>query len=198
MNHFITDMGAGNAPTQLSWTLCNNIDAIDCDGNDCIWIVASDDRWRQYVTDAKKKTDNIILLTYKYDRKEMQTALVLGIRAYCHVLGTPSLFSSVTRVIQAGGIWLPNELLSVTTTNIAVKLGTQDLVTQISSLTNREKDVLSGILNGMSNKEIARKYGITERTVKEYVGTLLQKFKAKDRIGLLLGVGEFSHLKNVL
>ena len=89
-------------------------------------------------------------------------------------------------------------MLSVTTTNIAVKLGTKDLVPQISSLTNREKDVLSGILNGMSNKEIARKYGITERTVKEYVGTLLQKFKAKDRIGLLLGVGEFSHLKNVL
>lgn len=198
MNHFITDMGAGNALTQLSWTLCNNIDVIDCDGNDFIWIVASDDRWRQYVTDAKKKTDNIILLTYKYDRKEMQTALMLGIRAYCHVLGTPSLFSSVTRVIQAGGIWLPNELLSATTTNIAVKLGTKDLVPQISSLTNREKDVLSGILNGMSNKEIARKYGITERTVKEYVGTLLQKFKAKDRIGLLLGVGEFSHLKNVL
>ena len=53
-------------------------------------------------------------------------------------------------------------------------------------------------INTLSNKEIAREHGITERTVKEYVGTLLHKFEAKDRISLLLRLGEFSHLKDAL
>jgi DNA-binding NarL/FixJ family response regulator len=53
-------------------------------------------------------------------------------------------------------------------------------------------------LSGLSNKEIARQLAISERTVKEHVGTLLNKMEAKDRIGLLLKLGEFSHLKDVL
>ena len=140
----------------------------------------------------------MVLLTYKYDRLEMQTALMLGARAYCHALGTQSLLSSVARVIEAGGMWLPNELLLVTTSNVAVNLQSKRVLPALSGLTKREKDVLSGILDGLSNKEIAREHGITERTVKEYVGTLLHKFEAKDRISLLLRLGEFSHLKDAL
>ena len=99
---------------------------------------------------------------------------------------------------EAGGMWLPNELLLVTTSNVAVNLQSKRVLPALSGLTNREKDVLSGILDGLSNKEIAREHGITERTVKEYVGTLLHKFEAKDRISLLLRLGEFSHLKDAL
>ena len=160
--------------------------------------MASDKSWRQLLLEAKQKADNLVLLTYKYDRLEMQTALMLGARAYCHALGTQSLLSSVARVIEAGGMWLPNELLTVTTSNVAANLQTKRNLPVLRELTNREKDVLNGILEGLSNKEIAREHGITERTVKEYVGTLLHKFEAKDRISLLLRIGEFSHLKDAL
>ena len=95
-------------------------------------------------------------------------------------------------------MWLPNDLLSVTTSNVASNLQTKRILPTLKSLTNRERDVLSCILDGLSNKEIARELGITERTVKEYVGTLLNKFQAKDRISLLLRLGEFSHLKDAL
>ena len=95
-------------------------------------------------------------------------------------------------------MWLPNELLTQTTSNIAANMQTKQVLPSLQGLTNREKDVLNGILEGLSNKEIAREHGITERTVKEYVGTLLHKFEAKDRISLLLRIGEFSHLKDAL
>lgn len=148
--------------------------------------------------DAKHYTNNIVLLTYELERQEMQTALVLGVRAYCHALSATSLLDSVSRVLDAGGMWIPNELLAPTTRNIAEQLNTSTALSQLSHLTKRERDVLGGILEGRSNKEIARDYGISERTVKEHVGTLLQKFDAKDRINLLLRVGEFSHLKGAL
>lgn len=63
---------------------------------------------------------------------------------------------------------------------------------------NCEKDVLNGILDGLSNKEIVREYGIIECIVKEYVGMFLYKFEVKDWISLLFWFGEFSYLKDVL
>lgn len=163
-----------------------------------LWLLSNNQEWKRNVLDAKRHTNNIVLLTYELERQEMQTALVLGARAYCHALSATSMFDSVSRVLDAGGMWIPNELLAPTTRNIANQLNTSVALSQLSHLTKRERDVLSGILEGRSNKEIARDYGISERTVKEHVGTLLQKFDAKDRINLLLRVGEFSHLKGAL
>jgi DNA-binding NarL/FixJ family response regulator len=163
-----------------------------------LWLLSNNQEWKRNVLDAKRHTNNIVLLTYELERQEMQTALVLGARAYCHALSATSMFDSVSRVLDAGGMWIPNELLAPTTRNIANQLNTSAALSQLSHLTKRERDVLSGILEGRSNKEIARDCGISERTVKEHVGTLLQKFDAKDRINLLLRVGEFSHLKGAL
>jgi DNA-binding NarL/FixJ family response regulator len=163
-----------------------------------LWLLSNNQEWKRNVLDAKRHTNNIVLLTYELERQEMQTALVLGARAYCHALSATSMFDSVSRVLDAGGMWIPNELLASTTRNIANQLNTSAALSQLSHLTKRERDVLSGILEGRSNKEIARDCGISERTVKEHVGTLLQKFDAKDRINLLLRVGEFSHLKGAL
>ncbi|APE01167.1 helix-turn-helix transcriptional regulator [Alteromonas mediterranea] len=198
MRHFIAEKDLQGALTQYSWTKYNTVTSIECKESDCIWILATDEDWRQQLIAAKQKVSQVVLLTYKYDRLEMQTALMLGARAYCHALGDESLLASVARVIEAGGMWLPNELLSVTTSNVASNLQTKRILPTLKSLTNRERDVLSCILDGLSNKEIARELGITERTVKEYVGTLLNKFQAKDRISLLLRLGEFSHLKDAL
>ena len=198
MRHFIAEKDLQGAPTQYSWSSYSSITELKCDNSDCVWVLTAGDSWRQQLIEAKQKVNNLVLLTYKYDRTEMQTALMLGARAYCHALGTQSLLSSVARVIEAGGMWLPNELLTQTTSNIAANMQTKRVLPSLQGLTNREKDVLNGILEGLSNKEIAREHSITERTVKEYVGTLLHKFEAKDRISLLLRIGEFSHLKDAL
>lgn len=198
MRHFIAEKDLQGALTHYTWSSYSSVTQLECDESDCVWVLTTDDSWRQQLIEAKQKVNNLVLLTYKYDRTEMQTALMLGARAYCHALGTQSLLSSVARVIEAGGMWLPNELLTQTTSNIAANMQTKRVLPSLQGLTNREKDVLNGILEGLSNKEIAREHGITERTVKEYVGTLLHKFEAKDRISLLLRIGEFSHLKDAL
>ena len=184
--------------TQFSWQSYHDISQLEFTKNDFIWILAADENWPQKLVEAKQKVASVILLTYKYDRAEMQTALMLGARAYCHVLGTQSLLSSVVRVVDAGGIWLPNELLLALTFDIANSTKAKHSLPTLNGITKREKDVLSGILDGLGNKEIAKEYGITERTVKEHVGSLLNKFGAKDRINLLLRLGEFSHLKDAL
>jgi|GEM_PF-5716978 len=54
-------------------------------------------------------------------------------------------------------------------------------------LTARESQALDGILKGLQNKEIAFRMGISERTVKQHVSAVLEKFNAKSR-------GELQHI----
>ena len=48
-------------------------------------------------------------------------------------------------------------------------------------LTGREQDMLAGLLGGKSNKEIARKHGLSEVTVKHHLKSLRGKLGAKNR-----------------
>ncbi|MCS7234153.1 MAG: response regulator transcription factor [Synergistetes bacterium] len=47
--------------------------------------------------------------------------------------------------------------------------------------TPREKEVLSLIIKGKKNKEIAKELGLKEKTVRNYVSNILQKLGVKDR-----------------
>lgn len=198
MRHFIHAAESQGVLTSYNWKKFDTVESLHCDKDDCVWVVTTDQNWRQTVLAVREKCANVTVLTYRYERTEMQTSLVLGARAYCHALSGRSLLASVSRVIEAGGLWLPDELLATTTKSLAGAMDTKAVVPLISVLTSREKDVLIGILDGHSNKAVARRLDITERTVKEYVSSLLKKLGAKDRIDLLLKLGEFTHLKGVL
>lgn len=53
-------------------------------------------------------------------------------------------------------------------------------------LTERQQQVLEALLGGLSNKQIARKLGITEHTVKDHVAIILSAYGARNRMSLLL------------
>ena len=57
----------------------------------------------------------------------------------------------------------------------------QELSTTLQALSPREKEVLSLIAQGASNKEIAQKLYIAERTVKAHVTSILSQLNLRDR-----------------
>lgn len=52
-------------------------------------------------------------------------------------------------------------------------------------ISQRQQEVLRGILQNLSNKEIAAKLNLAERTVKFHVSALLQKFHVTGRVSLM-------------
>jgi len=53
-------------------------------------------------------------------------------------------------------------------------------------LTRREEDVYGLLVQGLSNKAIADRLGVAEKTVKVYVSSLLEKYTAKSRKDLIV------------
>jgi DNA-binding CsgD family transcriptional regulator len=60
-------------------------------------------------------------------------------------------------------------------------------------LSRREQEVLASLLQNLSNKEIAVRLNISERTVKFHVSNLLSKFSVQRRADLLVqSLGRFA------
>jgi len=67
-----------------------------------------------------------------------------------------------------------------------IKNGQPNTIKPLFRVTPREKEVLSLICNGFSNKEIAMKLGISEQTVKNYVSALMEKSRTRSRTQLAI------------
>lgn len=52
------------------------------------------------------------------------------------------------------------------------------------TFTKREREVLKGLIRGLSNKEIGNELNLSERTIKFYVSSLFVKTKTKSRFDL--------------
>lgn len=81
------------------------------------------------------------------------------------------------RAVAAGLTVLDDHLLAV----LLATTGTLDEVYQSEPLTPREREVLQGLAQGLSNKLIARQLAISEHTVKFHVNAILGKLGAQSR-----------------
>ena len=112
-----------------------------------------------------------------------------GAVGYCHSHAGPPVLHQVATVVANQGLWVGQELLMRL---VRATLGTtndQEVAFQrIDSLSDREQEVANLVGRGSSNKEIARRLDISERTVKAHLSAIFLKLGVRDRLqlGLLL------------
>jgi DNA-binding NarL/FixJ family response regulator len=53
---------------------------------------------------------------------------------------------------------------------------------RLATLTDREREILEHVANGMSNKEVARSLDLQEKTVKHYMTNILKKLQVRNRV----------------
>ncbi|MDH3473614.1 MAG: response regulator transcription factor [Rhodospirillales bacterium] len=126
----------------------------------------------------------IVMLSASDDKNHVLRALELGARGYIlkssseevlrHALSL--VLSGETYIpsgafLQAGGGWLRRK-----------DAGSDEAAPdRIAALTGRQRDVLSHLMAGLSNKEIARELDLLESTVKAHVKVILNKLGALNR-----------------
>jgi two-component system, NarL family, nitrate/nitrite response regulator NarL len=130
----------------------------------------------------------VILLTAAAEREQIVEALQLGARGVVlKDCGTEVLMRSI-RAVLAGEYWVGREPVS----NLMQYLrGLMDSSTKISrqkrfGLTPRELDIVSAVVAGFANKEIAEHFKISEDTVKHHLSNIFDKTGVSTRLELAL------------
>lgn len=85
------------------------------------------------------------------------------------------------RVVAAGDVWLDRKVLQHLATR-APSVGDRSFQT---ALTDREKHVLAGVLDGLTNLKIAARLGVTEGAVKSTLQQLFEKTNVRTRSQLV-------------
>lgn len=90
-------------------------------------------------------------------------------------------------LVAAGGFWVPRSVLSSFVDTILSDHSRRRMkIESQAQLSRREREVLDCLLENVSNKEIANKLNISERTVKFHVSKLLSKYGVRRRADLIL------------
>ena len=110
-----------------------------------------------------------------------------GAQLQCEsVMRLVSLHPSGIRVLLKGGDWLPRVL---TERLLGQWRRMRQLAETKSSLTLREREILSHLAEGLTSKQIALNLDISHRTVEVYRAKLLKKFGVSNTSGLFHSLG---------
>ncbi len=117
--------------------------------------------------------------------------LQCGVSGYANTYMNPGLLRQAVEVIESGQVWLGQRLMQALIRTMAT--GRQSAPVPVhepnpvlDKLTVREKEIAAVLAEGASNKIIARKLDITERTVKAHLTSIFEKTGTKDRLELAL------------
>jgi DNA-binding NarL/FixJ family response regulator len=119
-----------------------------------------------------------------------------GIKGYCNRYISKALLVKAVELVRMGEVWVGRSLLfklMSRLSSLSLPKGAEqgmkaDAEEKLANLTEREGEIAQLIGAGDSNKVIAKKLDITERTVKAHLSSIFRKTATKDRLqlGLLI------------
>ena len=129
---------------------------------------------------------HLLFLGEKFDEINAFALLCLGAKGLLRYVDAHDQLPQALHAVATGGFWVPRALLSNFVDSV-LRAGHKGGSSNWSAkLSVRETQVLDLLLENLSNKEIAAKLNITERTVKFHVSNVLTKFGVGRRADLIL------------
>jgi len=126
----------------------------------------------------------IIMLTASEEENDVMSSLKMGANAYILKGVSGSELTEIVRKVSHGESYITPHLatsllLRSSETNNSTH---QDANGLAINLHKREKEILIALQDGMSNKEIAEVLSLSEKTIKHYMSSILQKLHVKNRV----------------
>jgi DNA-binding NarL/FixJ family response regulator len=141
------------------------------------------DHGAQLISDARRTGfgGKILMVTAGMSAKESSVALKLGASGIFLKHNSPGSLAKAIRMVAAGDMWVDPKVLQA----MAEEVQQGEETVSLPSLTEREQDVLQSVFEGLANKEIAARLGITEGAVKSCLQQLFQKTQVRTRSQLV-------------
>ncbi len=127
----------------------------------------------------------VVVLSNVPSDEEGLAVLEAGAVGYTNSLAVPEVLHQVAAVVENGGLWVGPSLMQRLIAGMATRSG-QINNGQLDKLSAREREVALAVAGGASNKEIARRLQISERTVKAHLTAAFERLGVRDRLQLSL------------
>lgn len=137
----------------------------------------------------------VVVMTAVPDEASCRAALNFGAAGCCHLLAAAMQLQEIAQVVSSGGFWLGRGLLQrlLAVSVDAVAASPPSVINDLlDKLTAREQMVATEAARGASNREIAERLAITERTVKAHMSVIFEKLAVRDRVALALRLNNIS------
>jgi two-component system nitrate/nitrite response regulator NarL len=129
----------------------------------------------------------IILVTAALDRDELISGLQLGAQGIVLKESASELLFKSIHAVVAGHYWVGRNRVADLTTALQQLLASHPQPSRKHfGLTPRELEIISVILGGYSNSDIATKFSISEKTVKHHLTNIFDKLGVSNRLELAL------------
>jgi DNA-binding NarL/FixJ family response regulator len=119
-------------------------------------------------------SSHVVVLTSFSDQSRILDALAAGADGYLLKHSDPDDIADAIRAVHAGG----SPLDPIAARALLESRRSRQAAPQ---LTDREREVLLLVREGLANKQIARRLGIAERTVKAHLTSVFQRLGVTDR-----------------
>ncbi|HXH50489.1 MAG TPA: response regulator transcription factor [Terriglobia bacterium] len=129
---------------------------------------------------------HVIVLSEKFTDSTAFPLLELGVRGLLDYSEASTHLPEAISMVAKGEYWVEQQLFSRFVDSFVQKGRRRPVKPQSTRLSSREREVLECLLKNLSNKDIAKKLSITERTVKFHVSNLLAKFNVRRRVDLIM------------
>jgi len=119
----------------------------------------------------------VIVLTSFSGDDHVVDAVRAGAAGYLLKDVPPADLEAAIRVIHQGGVMLDPSVVG----SVMAEVARADAPPGVDELTARERQVLSLLAQGRSNRELAAELYVSEKTVKTHVSSILSKLRLTDR-----------------
>jgi len=128
----------------------------------------------------------MILLLDTLTEHSIAWALEQGARGYISTAVFPDVCLRAIRAVSRGEVWIGRKELTCILDELLSRLEHAEKAAQESSglLSQRELEIADAVRLGLTNKEIARKMGISPTTVKTHLEHIFQKLHLSHRVQL--------------
>jgi DNA-binding NarL/FixJ family response regulator len=128
--------------------------------------------------------------------QESVQLLGAGARGYVNRLANSDVLRAALQTVDKGEIWAGADTINYLLARHAPTPAASTVAGADQLLTERELQIALLVLEGLGNKDIARRLDITERTVKTHLNAAFGKTGSKTRLQLALWMGRQGYTPN--
>lgn len=138
--------------------------------------------WLPRIAEAAPQA-RVLILTALRDRARDEEALQAGARGLVLKDAPPDVLLQAIRSVAVGALWFDPRVLAGTK---ASSRGEDAASRALAQLTPREREIVVLVGEGLRNDDVAKRLGISEKTVRNHLTTVFDKLGVSGRLELVV------------